>query len=327
MNNKINISDLAETLVDRYGLDKKSVNNFIKEFQNTIIDGLKEDKIVKINGLGTFKLILIAERKSVNIQTGESIVIPAHYKLSFITDNSIKEALNNPASAEITDPLRRMAEQANEINDILKDFAKPNAKDDDSAKRGSLQNETEVVNTEESKPIAKTTDNTEPEKKVVKPIQSTPQKTTNKKSYTWLIWTTLGCLLLMLSGFLYYLYSDEINSLFTSEQPIVVEVKEEPIKATEKTEKDIFSQPINYSECIATEVIRKGTRLAFFAKQYYGHPDFWVYIYEANKEVIDDPNNILMGTKVKIPKLSPELIDTTNVQTIKFAVELAKKYK
>ena len=131
----------------------------------------------------------------------------------------------------------------------------------------------------------------------------------------------------MLSGFLYYLYSDEINSLFTSEQPIVVEVKEEPIKATEKTEKDIFSQPINYSECIATEIIRKGTRLAFFAKQYYGHPDFWVYIYEANKEVIDDPNNILMGTKVKIPKLSPELIDTTNVQTIKFAVELAKKYK
>ena len=115
--------------------------------------------------------------------------------------------------------------------------------------------------------------------------------------------------------------------MFTSEQPIAVEVKEEPIKATEKTEKDIFSQPINYSECIAIEVIRKGTRLAFFAKQYYGHPDFWVYIYEANKEVIDDPNNILMGTKVKIPKLSPELIDTTNVQTIKFAVELAKKYK
>lgn len=326
MNNKINISDLAETLVDRYGLNKKSVSNFIKEFQNTIIDGLEKDKIVKINGLGTFKLILIAERKSVNIQTGESIVIPAHYKLSFVTDNSIKEALNNPTTAEITDPLKRMAEQANEINDILKDFAKNNAENDDSTKKTSFSNET-GNNTEESKINDKS--NTESERKVEKPIQSTPKKATNKKGYAWLIWTTLGCLLLMLSGFLYYLYSDEINSLFTSEQPVVVDVKEEPIKTeeTEEMKKNIFSQPINYSECIATEVIRKGTRLAFFAKQYYGHPDFWVYIYEANKEVIDDPNNILMGTKVKIPKLSPELIDTTNVQTIEFAIELAKKYK
>ena len=49
MNKKINSSDLAEMLVENYGFDKKLANNFVKEFQKTIVDGLEKDKIVKIS--------------------------------------------------------------------------------------------------------------------------------------------------------------------------------------------------------------------------------------------------------------------------------------
>ena len=314
MNNKINTSDLAEMLVEKYGFEKKMANTFVKEFQKTIVEGLEKDKIVKINGLGTFKLILIAERKSVNVQTGEAIIIPQHYKVSFVADNTTKTRLNTITSdTEKTDPLKKMAEQANEINDILKDF------------NNKKNNETEENNPPKEEVIN--------EKTIVVPQKETNKKEkdeNSKKNYKWLIWTTIVCLLLMALGFVYYLYSEDINKLFQTEEPTIIieEVLEEnETDPKEDIEETVFSQPINYSEILTIETIRKGTRLAFFAKQYYGHPDFWVYIYEANKDIIENPSNILIGTQVNIPKLPAELIDTTNEDAINHAINLAKKIK
>jgi len=311
MNNKINTSDLVEMLVETY--DRKLANNFVKEFQKTIIDGLERDKIVKINGLGTFKLTLIAERKSVNIQTGEAIIIPQHYKVSFIADNTIKTQLNTISSdTEKIDPLKKMVEQANEINDILKDFNnKKNPTENEDKKEDNEKQENNATTTEKKEPIKET------------------EKTPTGKNYKWLIWLSLICLLIMILGFVYYLYSEEINKLFQTEEPTIIEevLEEKEPEPKVEVEESVFTQPIDYSETITTETIRKGTRLAFFAKQYYGHPDFWIYIYEANKDIIENPSNILIGTQVNIPKLPAELIDTTNEEAINHAINLAKKIK
>jgi nucleoid-associated protein YgaU len=102
----------------------------------------------------------------------------------------------------------------------------------------------------------------------------------------------------------------------------------EPTKPTEEpepSENSVFQQEIDYSKTLTTETIREGTRLAYFATQYYGHPDFWIYIYEANKDIIKDPSNVLIGTQIKIPKLPAELIDATNEDAINFAISLAEK--
>lgn len=311
MNNKINTSDLVEMLVETY--DRKLANNFVKEFQKTIIDGLERDKIVKINGLGTFKLTLIAERKSVNIQTGEAIIIPQHYKVSFIADNTIKTQLNTISSdTEKIDPLKKMVEQANEINDILKDFNnKKNPTENEDKKEDNEKQENNATTTEKKEPIKET------------------EKTPTGKNYKWLIWLSLICLLIMILGFVYYLYSEEINKLFQIEEPTIIEevLEEKEPEPKVEVEESVFTQPIDYSETITIETIRKGTRLAFFAKQYYGHPDFWIYIYEANKDIIENPSNILIGTQVNIPKLPAELIDTTNEEAINHAINLAKKIK
>lgn len=306
MNNKINTSDLVEMLVETY--DRKLANNFVKEFQKTIIDGLERDKIVKINGLGTFKLTLIAERKSVNIQTGEAIIIPQHYKVSFIADNTIKTQLNTISSdTEKIDPLKKMAEQAHEINDILKDF---------NNKKNPTENNGKIEDNEKQENNATTTEKEE-------------QIRESGENYKWLIWISLVCLLLMILGFVYYLYSEEINKLFQTEEPTIIEevLEEKEPEPKVEVEESVFTQPIDYSETITIETIRKGTRLAFFAKQYYGHPDFWIYIYEANKDIIENPSNILIGTQVNIPKLPAELIDTTNEEAINHAINLAKKIK
>ena len=134
----------------------------------------------------------------------------------------------------------------------------------------------------------------------------------------------------MIGGGVYYLYSDEINRFFQKEQiteQVVIE-EPEPTKPTEEpepSENSVFQQEIDYSKTLTTETIRKGTRLAYFATQYYGHPDFWIYIYEANKDIIKDPSNVLIGTQIKIPKLPAELIDATNEDAINFAISLAEK--
>jgi hypothetical protein len=48
------------------------------------------------------------------------------------------------------------------------------------------------------------------------------------------------------------------------------------------------------------------------ALQYYGHKAFWVYLYQANKNVIKNPNDIPVGTTIRIPKPDPKIIDAQN---------------
>jgi hypothetical protein len=88
----------------------------------------------------------------------------------------------------------------------------------------------------------------------------------------------------------------------------------------------MFDNPRVYTEFIASEQIKAGSRLTIMSKKYYGSKDFWVYIYEANKERIQNPDNIEMGTLIRIPKLDPRLIDASNPLCIQKARELHDEY-
>ncbi len=77
---------------------------------------------------------------------------------------------------------------------------------------------------------------------------------------------------------------------------------------------------------LATITIKQGDRLTTYAKKYYKHKDFWFYIYEANKDVIKDPDNLPVGMAIKIPKLDPSLIDVNNPACIQKARKLYEIY-
>ncbi|MBP5137091.1 MAG: LysM peptidoglycan-binding domain-containing protein [Paludibacteraceae bacterium] len=72
--------------------------------------------------------------------------------------------------------------------------------------------------------------------------------------------------------------------------------------------------------------IGKGDRLTLIAEKYYGHKDYWVYIFEANKGVIKNPDAVSAGMTLKIPKLGSDKVDVNNPQTLTKAKELAKQY-
>lgn len=98
MNEKLNIQDLIDTLAERHGMSKKNADSFVKEFFQLIEESLEKDKYVKIRGLGTFKLIDVGSRESVNVNTGERFEIQGHTKVSFTPEPALKDIINRPFS-------------------------------------------------------------------------------------------------------------------------------------------------------------------------------------------------------------------------------------
>ena len=88
----------------------------------------------------------------------------------------------------------------------------------------------------------------------------------------------------------------------------------------------LFDNPRVYSDFIASERIKNGSRLTIMSKRYYGSKEYWVYIYEANKDQIQNPDDIPVGTLIRIPKLDLRLIDQANPRCIKKARELHDIY-
>ena len=96
MESKVLLQDLAQSLAAKRNIQRKDAEAFMKAFFETISDGILQDKIVKIKGLGTFKMIEVQDRESVNVNTGERIVIPGHSKISFTPDTELKDEVNRP---------------------------------------------------------------------------------------------------------------------------------------------------------------------------------------------------------------------------------------
>lgn len=95
---KIFMTELADMLAQKAGISKREAQQFLTDFIETIQDGVNNDKLVKIKGLGTFKVIDVDARESVNVNTGERVTIESHQKLTFTPDAAMKELVNKPFS-------------------------------------------------------------------------------------------------------------------------------------------------------------------------------------------------------------------------------------
>ena len=95
---KISNNELAAVLMDRKGLSKKNASRFVNELFNIIRQGLQNERLVKVKGLGTFKIVDVDDRESVNVNNGERVLIEGHSKISFTPDALMKELVNKPFS-------------------------------------------------------------------------------------------------------------------------------------------------------------------------------------------------------------------------------------
>ena len=95
---RISIQELSAILTVKSGLKKKDAERFATTLFEVVKDGLVSDRLVKVKGLGTFKVIDIEARESVNVNTGERVLIEGHEKISFTPDSTMKELVNKPFS-------------------------------------------------------------------------------------------------------------------------------------------------------------------------------------------------------------------------------------
>lgn len=96
MNEKLSLQDLVALLAQKADITQKEADRFYRELFQLVLERIYENDIVKIKDFGVFKLVHVSARESVDVNTGVKIEIPAHKKMTFNPDRSLKEMVNQP---------------------------------------------------------------------------------------------------------------------------------------------------------------------------------------------------------------------------------------
>lgn len=155
MKQKLLLSDFAQWLSEKEGISKKEAQTFLRTLFQIVEQGLTDDQFVKIKGLGTFKLVTVNERESVNINTGERFQIGEHNKIAFIPDASMKEIINRPfahfESVDLSDETDTAELDA--VDEAVKQEFPPISEEETSTAEESIPTTVEVI-TESSHPTS-----------------------------------------------------------------------------------------------------------------------------------------------------------------------------
>ena len=155
MNQKLLLADFARWLSEKEGISKKEARPSLRTLFQIVEQGLTDDQFVKIKGLGTFKLVTVNERESVNINTGERFQIGEHNKIAFIPDASMKEIINRPfahfESVDLSDETDTAELDA--VDEAVKQEFPPISEEETSTAEESIPTTVEVI-TESSHPTS-----------------------------------------------------------------------------------------------------------------------------------------------------------------------------
>ncbi len=320
MNTKISLHELALAIASRLNLPESEADIFVNAFFDLIADKVVEDKAVKIKGLGTFKLIEVSDRESVNVNTGERIVIPGHPKVSFTPDTTLRDQVNKP----FADFQTVMLNEGTSIDEMerfdetpIDDFVKIQEEtvEEETAPEVVAPIKTEPETEEKSHFIEEPVPATVPQ---TAPVQqaNAPQVNVVHKGYS--PWFTLVYILLtlLLMAFSYYAgYNHLLTPQETSakaEKEIEAETKvPQPVDSVALRRKETLRQANQYPQVpggthliVGTRkvhVMRVGDSLSKIAVSEYGHKDFAQYIIVYNQ--FPNPDVISVGCEVKLPEL------------------------
>ena len=347
-NEKMTWSELRKAVAEMAGTSEQEATNFLNALVDAILVGLKEDQQVKVKGIGTFALKAMAARKSVNIATGEEFTIEGYNKLTFSAESLLKEnvekRLEIPPTIEVVkeltdDPLKKLGEQAEEIVDILADLGQVV----NTTENGEVEPAEEVI----EKPVEETIE--EPTEEIVeetieesvekvveegKPIaEETTQEPTCKptgKCHKWVCWLIGAIILLGIIGTGVYFRAtlQQWWQCMQDCQPTTDTVEEvsEVEEVLEVEELTLADQPREYVNFIGIERVGKDSRLAWIAYKYYAQKDLWVFIYEANRDIIKDPTYVLPGQHIRIPELDEKYRNLYNPELRQLVDSLAAEY-
>ena len=118
MKEKISLQDLSALLSERAEITKKEAETFLREYFEVMNEDLIKSGLIKIKDLGAFKLSIVENRESIDVTTGERVLIPSHYKVIFTPDKKLAETVNEPFDFFETTEIEDEEEEKEEIGEI-----------------------------------------------------------------------------------------------------------------------------------------------------------------------------------------------------------------
>ena len=345
-NEKLTWAELRKAVAQIANVSEQESEQFLNALVDATLNGLEKDKQVKIKGIGTFALKAIAPRKSVNIATGEEFVIDGYNKLIFNAESMLKESvekrMEHPKTetvmAEINnDPIKKLGEQADEIVDILAELGQAVNAEASPQPLPAEEPIEEVAEKPMEEPVEEPIEEVveEPiEEPVEEPAKEEPtQEPTCKptcKCHKWVCWVIGALLLLGIVGTGVYFRATLIQwwQCMQDCQPTTEAVEEvvEVEELVEVKELTLAEKPREYVNFIGIERVGKDSRLAWIAYKYYAQKDLWVFIYEANRDIIKHPAQVREGQVIRIPELSEEYRNLYNPELKQLVDSLAVEY-
>lgn len=131
---KVSLQMLAEKLSQDFEYSKTASEHFVRSFFSTLKEALQKDNIVKIKGFGTFKLVVVNARESVNINTGQRVSLSQYNKITFTPDKVLKDKVNRPfsqfATIALDDEEIKIVEQELDLEKLKEDKAQDTTSSD-----------------------------------------------------------------------------------------------------------------------------------------------------------------------------------------------------
>jgi len=232
-----NMKDIARCLVDKHGLKVADAEHFIALMIDVINEGVQRERQVKIKGLGTFKLTSVSSRESVDVNTGERIVIEGRDKISFTPDNAMKELVNRPFSQFETVVVNEGVELEDEFDEQLEEST-PVEEKTESVEEKTVEKVDNVVGdkvetpeTSSEKEVEPVIGRTDMQEDTVQDAEDVATVNTPHKSpYMKLLVSSLVALFVVLVGTICYLFmelyqrNDRIESLMTEVGTLQIEL-------------------------------------------------------------------------------------------------------
>lgn len=388
------------------GADKDKARLFADVIRDIIVEGLVTDGVVKIKGLGTFKVVEVKARKSVDVNTGAEIEISAHKKVTFTAESQLANEVNEPLAhlevmalggdvenneaaqqPEVTaeekqeeipatgvaeeqkdEAIRKLSEDAEDLKGLLVMIngpLKPSEPEQPAVTEEPVAEPEPLIEPEQ--PAVTEQPVVEPERPVVEPekfvepehrygptpIDLGPTPGEHKNVVLRIAVIVVAAVLIGCGCFwgIRELGKRKTTDTSSNGQKKVVKVVKksederlaeiERIKAeAQKNEKEQIDtgyvytgirqpqkeEPIPVDNALAVIKVKEGDRLMTLSKQYYGHRMFWVYIYDANKSQLRNPDELRVGMTLVIPRMDKKLIDVENEESVQAAMELEAKF-
>lgn len=428
-------SEIISIIAERTGVSRADARLFLDKFNETVFKGLNDDQSVKIKGLGTFKMVSVKARKSVSVNGGEAIEIPAHNKVTFTAEKVFADMVNEPLAhlevvelsdspSDEVDPaeegaddyvassrMKKLSEEAEELKSLLADInglpvaatsvegqnvedaatehkeeevveeSKEEVVDDvveDYKEEVVEESKKEVVEevveerkeevaeevveevVEENKEVVEEVVEESKEEEVVeehreeeKECDSVDVEDENTKGITYggkigRLFLLCMMLLLVIFGLIYWVNFRKADDKDTPVKTVDVEavapvcgntvakkdtvlpedksVEEDKLPDGKLTIGQMRKMEIDYSAIQGTETVRDGSRLTMISLRAYGHKEFWIYLFLANRDQLRNPGQIRTGMVIKIPKIDSRLVDASNPDCLQYAKELQKDY-